>query len=132
MADTAANFFALLLLGFFLLVRHATDADHVRTTTIMPVTERHWRCSTAVGSAACRLQHRLRQWRSVHRQSEWATTPIGRAVQLRATWLILDLPSLEPGATFYGVTVWAKWIIDRVKTCGIRFAEKATNRSPRR
>jgi high-affinity nickel-transport protein len=23
-----------------------------RTTTIMPVTERHWRCSTAVGSAA--------------------------------------------------------------------------------
>ena len=24
-----------------------------RTTTIMPVTERHWRCSTAVDSAAC-------------------------------------------------------------------------------
>ena len=63
---------------------------------------------------------------------KWATTPIGRAVQLRATWLILDLPSLEPGATFYGVTVWAKWIIDRAKTCGIRFADKATNRSPRR
>jgi len=151
MADTAANFFALLLLGFFLGVRHATDTDHIvaiativsrqrtmhgsmqigapwgvghtitvmtvgsaivlfgvvippwlglsmelavglmlvllgvlaltgmsrgvgggraaqctatattcigirmvtaRTTTIMPVTERHWRCSTAVGSAA--------------------------------------------------------------------------------
>jgi hypothetical protein len=44
--------------------------------------------------------------------------------------LILDLPSHEPGAAFYGVTVWAKWIIDRAKTCEIRFAEKATNRSP--
>jgi high-affinity nickel-transport protein len=29
MADTAANFFALLLPGFFLGVRHATDTDHI-------------------------------------------------------------------------------------------------------
>jgi hypothetical protein len=66
--------------------------------------------------AVPRLRHRLRRLRSVHRQSEWATTLIGRAVQLRSTWLILDLPSHEPGAAFYGVTVWAKWIIDRAKT----------------
>jgi hypothetical protein len=32
--------------------------------------------------AVPRLRHRLRQWRPVHRQSEWATTLIGRAVQL--------------------------------------------------
>jgi hypothetical protein len=81
--------------------------------------------------AVPRLRH-LRRWRSVHRQSEWATTLIGRAVQVRSAWLILDLPSHEPGAAFYGVTVWAKWIIDRAKTYGIRFAEKATNRCPGR
>jgi hypothetical protein len=31
LTETAANFFALLLLGFFLGVRHATDADPHRS-----------------------------------------------------------------------------------------------------
>jgi hypothetical protein len=60
MTDTAANFFALLLLGFFpgeQCTAMATTGIGIRmvtaqTTTVMPVTERHWRRSTVVGSAA--------------------------------------------------------------------------------
>src|SRR5262249_959139 len=99
MADTAAKLFALLFLGFFLGLRHPTDADHIVASATIVSRQRTMHSSMQIG-----------------RQSEWATTPIGRAVQLRATWLILDLPSHEPGAAFYGVTVWAKWIIDRAKT----------------
>jgi len=60
MTDKAANFFAPLLLGFFpgeQCTAMATMCIGIRmvaarTTTVMPVTERQWRCSTAVGSAA--------------------------------------------------------------------------------
>jgi hypothetical protein len=68
--------------------------------------------------AVPRLRHRLRRWRSAHRQSEWATPPLGRAVQLRATWLILDLPSHEPGAAFDGVTVWRNGLLTGPKPAG--------------
>jgi hypothetical protein len=51
MTDTAANFFALLLLGFFLGMRHATDADHIVAIATIVSRQRTMRGSMQIGAA---------------------------------------------------------------------------------
>jgi hypothetical protein len=50
MADTAANFFALLLQGFFLGVRHATDADHIVAIATIVSRQRTMHGSMQIGA----------------------------------------------------------------------------------
>jgi hypothetical protein len=51
MTDTAANFFALLLLGFFLGMRHATDADHIVAIATIVSRQRTMHGSMQIGAA---------------------------------------------------------------------------------
>ena len=50
MADTAANFFALLLPGFFLGVRHATDTDHIVAIATIVSRQRTMHDSMQIGA----------------------------------------------------------------------------------
>ena len=50
MAYTAANFFALLLLGFFLGVRHATDTDHIVAIATIVSRQRTMHDSMQIGA----------------------------------------------------------------------------------
>jgi high-affinity nickel permease len=51
MTDTVANFLALLLLGFFLGVRHATDADHIVAIASIVSRQRTTHGSMQIGAA---------------------------------------------------------------------------------
>ena len=51
MAEGSLNFFSLLFLGFFLGMRHATDADHVVAIATIVSRERSLRSSALIGAA---------------------------------------------------------------------------------
>lgn len=51
MSDTVANLASLLFLGFFLGMRHATDADHVIAIATIVSRQRNFRGSAAIGAA---------------------------------------------------------------------------------
>src|SRR4029077_7241750 len=51
MSESATNLFSLLLLGFFLGTRHATDADHTRAIATIVSRQRTLRGSAMIGAA---------------------------------------------------------------------------------
>ena len=51
MAEGSLNFFSLLFLGFFLGMRHATDADHIVAIATIVSRERSLRSSALIGAA---------------------------------------------------------------------------------
>lgn len=51
MTDAAVNFVSLLLLGFFLGMRHATDADHIVAISTIVSRQRTMRGSMSIGAA---------------------------------------------------------------------------------
>jgi len=51
MAEGGLNFFSLLFLGFFLGMRHATDADHIVAIATIVSRERSLRSSALIGAA---------------------------------------------------------------------------------
>ncbi len=50
MSDTVTNLASLLMLGFFLGMRHATDADHVIAIATIVSRQRSWRGSALIGA----------------------------------------------------------------------------------